>query len=85
MSSPPTIRTEGASNFEFLSRHTVEAAGKKLLAPVQFVGFWSAIALPFGYLPLLYSGPVSDSADALALLFVLNLVAMVVGHGYKRD
>ncbi|GKZ12941.1 hypothetical protein HAL_08220 [Haladaptatus sp. T7] len=52
---------------------------------MQFVGFWSAIALPFGYLPLLYSGPVSDSADALALLFVLNLVAMVVGHGYKRD
>jgi hypothetical protein len=71
MSSPLTIRKESASDFEFSAQHAVETAGKKLLAPVQFVGFWSAIALPFGYLPL--------------LLFVLNLVAMVVGHGYKRD
>lgn len=82
MSSPPTVRNESASPFEF---SVVETAVKKLLAPVQFVGFWSAIALPFGYLPLLYSGSISTSAEMLCLLFVLNLVAMVVGHGYKRD
>lgn len=85
MSSPPTIQKEGASDFEFSAQNAVETAGKRLLAPVQFIGFWAAVALPLGYLPLLYDGSITDSADVLALLFVLNLVAMVVGHGYKRD
>ncbi|WP_231185306.1 hypothetical protein [Haladaptatus sp. DYF46] len=85
MSSPPTIQKEGASDFEFPAQNAVETAGKKLLAPVQFIGFWAAVTLPLGYLPFLYGGSITDSADVLALLFVLNLVAMVVGHGYKRD
>lgn len=85
MSSPPTLRNERASNFELPDQRGVGTAVKKLLAPVQFVGFWSAVALPFGYLPLLYGSRFAPSIDALGPLLVLNLVAMLVGHGYKSD
>ncbi len=54
MPSPSMIQNERASNFEFPARYSVETAAKKLLTPIQFIGFWSAIALPLGYLPFLY-------------------------------
>ena len=85
MSSPSMIQDERASNFEFPARYSVEAAVKKLLTPIQFIGFWSAIALPLGYLPFLYGGHLSPSAEVLGPLLVLNLLAMFVGHGYKSD
>ncbi|WP_435155161.1 hypothetical protein [Haladaptatus sp. DFWS20] len=86
MSSPPTIQNDHASDFELpVHRNAAETAARKLFTPVQFLSFWTAVALPFGYLPLLYRGDFSSSVEVFALLLVLNVVAMVVGHGYKRD
>lgn len=54
-----------------------------LRASLQFVGFWSAIALPFVYVPYLLTG-LSGALDTAVLvgLVLLNAVALYVGHGY---
>lgn len=57
-----------------------------LTTPVEMVSFWLAIALPFLYLPLLVAGVTTDGE--LLSVFVLvgaNVLALVVGHGYRRD
>jgi len=48
---------------------------------VEGLGFWTAVVLPFLYLPLLAVGP---SRPLLLVGAVgLNAVALVVGHGYR--
>ncbi|WP_458188088.1 hypothetical protein [Haladaptatus sp. NG-WS-4] len=84
MSSPPTLQNDRASNFELLIPRTIaQTAVRKLFTPVQFLSFWLAVALPFVYLPLLYHEPLTTGM--FGILLVLNLVAVVVGHGYGRD
>ncbi|MFW6320757.1 MAG: hypothetical protein ACOC0Z_02810 [Halohasta sp.] len=48
------------------------------------IAFWTAIALPFGYLPLFTVEAVQPSLETFVILFVLNAVALVVGHPYHR-
>lgn len=58
--------------------------GQMLLAPLELLGFWSAIALPALYLPLLVTGldGTSELLSFLALLG-LHLVALVIGRSYR--
>ncbi|WP_299268971.1 hypothetical protein [Halorientalis sp.] len=57
--------------------------GTGLKAGVTGLAFWSAIVLPFLYLPLLAYGLRSRSmAGAFVGLLVLNVVAAVIGHRY---
>lgn len=58
-----------------------------LAAPLQFVGFWAAIALPFLYVPLLVETQLQTTAETATFLALLglNVLALVVGHSYKRD
>lgn len=51
---------------------------------VQRLGFWGSVLLPFTYLPLLYGMTGSDLLFALAGLLGLNLLCLVVGHGYAQ-
>lgn len=56
-----------------------------LIRPIEAIAFWTAIALPFLYLPLLIVGLESVAELAVFLgLVALNVVAFVVGHRYKR-
>jgi hypothetical protein len=50
------------------------------------VGFWAAVALPLGYVPLLLSG-LSNGTDAalLTALVVLHLAALSAGHTHNRE
>jgi len=61
------------------SRHVSESLRK----PVRLMGFWSAVALPFLHIPLLLTG-LDGTAEvgAFLALFALNVVALVLGHGY---
>ena len=72
-------RTKLAALYDSYQNHT-------LTTPVEAIGFWSAVALPFLYLPLLFTGITTD-AELLTFLglFALNLAALLAGHGYKRD
>jgi hypothetical protein len=53
-------------------------------APLRFVGFWAAVALPFVYLPLLVGGLGGEEAVAFAGLLSLHAVALLVGHNHRR-
>jgi len=53
--------------------------------PLQRVAFYAAIVLPFVHLPLLVSGLPSETITlAFAVLLVLNVMAIFVGHYYER-
>jgi len=55
-------------------------------AVVETVGFWAAVLLPLCHVPLLLAG-LSDGSDAvlLAVLVVLRLVSLAVGHTCNRS
>lgn len=57
-----------------------------LTTPLEVVGFWSAVVLPFLYVPLLFTG-ISSQGELLTFLglLALNLAALLAGHGHKRD
>lgn len=52
--------------------------------PLRTVGFWAAVSLPFLHVPLLLTG-LDSVADTLAfaVLFGLNLLALLLGHGHE--
>ena len=51
----------------------------------ETVGFWSAVALPFLYLPLMVAGPQSTAEWlSVAALVAVHAVALVVGHAHNR-
>ena len=52
--------------------------------PMQFVGFWTAILVPFVLLGLIASGAVLQSPQLFATLLGANLAGLVVGRDYKR-
>jgi len=59
---------------------------ESLVAPVRSLAFWTAIALPFLYVPLLLSGLDSGSTrTAFLALVALNAVALFVGHSYRSE
>lgn len=57
-----------------------------LFRPLEALGFWAAVALPFVYVPLIVTG-VETSAEILAVatLVVAHVVALVVGHRHRLD
>ena len=57
-----------------------------LLKPIEAVGFWAAVALPFLYVPLLATGIEEQSSQLAALVLIgLHVGALVVGRHYKAD
>jgi hypothetical protein len=69
------------SDFHVLPRS--RSVTRSVLRPVRFLGFWSAVALPFLHIPLLLTG-LNGAPETFAFLalFVLNVLALVVGHGH---
>jgi len=56
-----------------------------LFTPVQFVGFWTAVLLPFVTLPMVATGAAGEHIVPFAALLAANLVAVVLGRGYNAD
>jgi hypothetical protein len=54
--------------------------------PVEVISFWSAIVLPFLYVPLLLAG-ISTQGELLTFisLLALNVAAFLAGHSHKRE
>ncbi len=56
-----------------------------LRSPVEASAFWAAVLLPFCTIGLLASGLETLTGYALlAALLVGNVLALVVGHNYRR-
>ncbi|PSQ60949.1 MAG: hypothetical protein BRD23_01210 [Halobacteriales archaeon SW_9_67_25] len=54
---------------------------RQVLEPL---GFWAAVVLPLGYLPLLYGGLTDGQATLFLGLLALNVVCLVLGREYRR-
>lgn len=63
----------------------VAPIGEALSGPVEFAGFWLAVALPFVYVPVLVGKLAGGKPSAFALLLALHAVSLVVGHGYRSE
>ncbi len=74
-----------ASPTKSQSRHRAQAAPRRVLGvPVKFIGFWTAVFVPFVLLALIVSGAVLQAPQLFAALLGANLVGLVVGRDYKR-
>ena len=57
-----------------------------VLKPLEVVGFWAAVALPFLYLPLVVAGPSTAAEQtALASMMLAHALALVLGHRHRAD
>lgn len=95
MGSPPSLPDHRSADAGSDSSSTTEGrdtpsgiferVAPGLVTSVRAVGFWTAIAMPFLYLPLLVTG-LSSSFDAVLFvcLIVGNCLALYVGHPHYR-
>jgi len=80
-SEPSTLsRVRGSE----LPRSAISFAAS-MLGPVRTAAFWSAVALPLTYLPMVATGAVWDLPVVFCALLALNAVAFLVGHGHDPD
>ena len=56
---------------------------RRLRATVAAAAFWTAVVLPFLYVPLLVGGLAPGEGVALAALAALNVAALYAGHGHR--
>lgn len=84
----PSIHNDNSSarpDTEQSADHSSHPAVSSLARPIEVISFWSAIALPFLYLPLLFRGLGSNSQfTAFLALLAIHAVTIVAGHGYDR-
>lgn len=74
-----------ASPAKSQSRHRTQATPRQVLGvPVQFIGFWTAVFVPFVLLALIASGAVLQAPQLFAALLGANLVGLVVGRDYNQ-
>lgn len=87
--SMPSIHNDDTSahtdaNVQSSNHSTASIAA--LARPIEAAAFWSAIALPFLYLPLLFEGLSTTSQfTAFFVLLGLHALAIVCGHRYNRE
>jgi formate-dependent nitrite reductase membrane component NrfD len=77
-----------SSAYELLAQfdESLPAFDESLVAAVRGVAFWTAIALPFLYLPLLITGLNSGATrTAFVALVVCNAVTLLVGHAHRGN
>ncbi len=56
-----------------------------LTTPIQFVGFWMAVALPFLYVPLLLDGLAGAELTIFLSLLACHVLALFAGHSYGQE
>lgn len=88
MSSPPRYLDvpsngpDGSSDDRH--RSVLATARRHVFKPVQVVGFWSAIALPFLYVPLVATGLETPAELSVFMaLLATNVVAVALGHSHS--
>jgi len=69
---------------DLLDSRFVRLSRAVVVAPLRFLAFWTAVALPFLYLPLLLGGLDGQRIPVFLGLLTLNAVTLVVGHEYGQ-
>jgi len=91
MASPPSLSDQPSAGSSSTTESPDDAHGVfgrvtlGLVTSIRAVGFWTAIAMPFLYLPLLATG-LSSSFDGILFVCLLvgNLLALYVGHPHHQ-
>jgi len=63
----------------------LESACRGTVALLSVVGFWTAIVLPFTYVPVLYVDLAPGGVPVVLGLVAVNVVALVVGHDHRPE
>lgn len=80
------MSTQSTSTIDALADWTARReTGRKLLAPLRCLGFWSAVVLPLVLFPMLVTGLAGESVSLFAALVVANVAGAVLGRDYNRD
>lgn len=83
--SSPSISRGGVSRLrEMVQSSSLQHGARLVAAPLRFVGFWAAIALPFLYLPLLVGGLSGQEVLVFGALLATNALALVLGHSHGQ-
>lgn len=84
MAMPSTHNDNADADAQISDRMVSSVAA--LARPIEAVAFWSAIALPFLYVPLLFNGLATTAQlTAFFVLLGLHAAAIVGGHRYNRE
>ncbi len=85
MSNQTPARDRRRTTAEGGERGRLERIAPTVAEPIRIAGFWTAIVLPFLYVPLLVTG-LSNSGEVTAFLGLLgvNLLALYVGRSHHR-
>jgi hypothetical protein len=84
MSNSPQHETDRVSPLARFPQSSLRRGVQLVAAPLRFVGFWLAVALPFLYLPLLVGGLSGEQPQVFVGLLGLNVLALLFGHSYAR-
>lgn len=80
MSNASPLRSESAAT----ARPGVQTVDRAIRPVVQFVGFWTAVVLPFALLALVATGHAAQQPALAGGLVAGNVVGLLLGRGYKR-
>lgn len=86
--SDTNVRDPGSDTHGTVERAKVgvRTVRRRLVGLGRAVAFWSAIALPFVYVPLLLTGVESTTESLVVLrLVALNAVFVVAGHSHRHQ
>lgn len=68
-----------------MTHNTIRVLRCRVRKQISAVAFWSAIALPFLYLPVLFTGLETQSEiGAFVIMLAINVVAIVAGQYHER-
>ena len=85
MSRPTTSTPSSPSQLAGSLSGTLPAY-ETVLRPIEVVAFWTAVIMPFVYLPLLLTGvETSSEGIAVAALVAVHVVTLVVGRRYRAE
>ncbi|AFK19324.2 MULTISPECIES: hypothetical protein [Haloferax] len=73
------------STSDSLALDSASTLGRIAFEPLKVFAFWSAIALPLAYLPLLASGLDSGELPLFAGLIALHAATLVLGRNHGQD
>lgn len=82
MASASPLKSDSAAGTQ--QRSEVPSAEHVLRPAVEFVGFWTAVLVPFALLALVTTGQAAQSPTLAFGLVGVNLLGLLLGRSYKR-
>jgi hypothetical protein len=73
------------STTDSIALDVASTVSRAAFEPLKTIAFWSAIALPLAYLPLLANGLGTADVPLFVGLLAVHATALVLGRDHGRD